>query len=69
MWLEPNPYYGPKDQSQDIRGREMELKYVGHNLSRYDKLGWEKYKKETLAKLKEKKENSVQPPEKSQDKS
>ena len=45
LWLEPDPYYGPKDQSQDIRGREMEKKYLGGNLSRYDKLRFEEFKK------------------------
>ena len=53
LWLEPDPYHGPKDQSQDIRGRKMEMKYTGRNLSRYDKLGFEKFKKEVDAKLKE----------------
>jgi len=38
IWLEPDPIYGPKDQAQDIRGREMEMKYTGMNLSRFDKI-------------------------------
>jgi hypothetical protein len=46
LWLEPTPYYGPKDQSQDIRGLEMEKKYTGSNLRRYDKLPFEQAKKE-----------------------
>ena len=61
MWLEPNPFYGPKDQSQDLAGREMEMKYTGMNISRYDKLPFEsaKAKQETerqsaLRSLKEK---------------
>jgi hypothetical protein len=56
MWLEPDPYYGPKDQSQDVRGREMEKKYTGANLSRWDKFkiedarreaGWEERRAKT----------------------
>jgi hypothetical protein len=49
LWLEPDPYYGPKDQAQDIRGREMEKKYTGTNLSRYDKLQFERQKKKMIA--------------------
>jgi hypothetical protein len=45
LWLEPNPFYGPKDQSQDVGGREMEMKYTGMNISRYDKLPFEAAKK------------------------
>jgi hypothetical protein len=46
LWLEPTPYYGPKDKSQDIRGLEMEKKYTGTNLRRYDKLPFEQTKKD-----------------------
>ena len=56
LWLEPDPYYGPKDQSQDVRGREMEMKYTGGNLSRYHKLQFEKEMKAILKKQ-ESKEN------------
>jgi hypothetical protein len=56
LWFEPDPYYGPKDQSQDVRGREMEMKYTGGNLSRYHKLQFEKEKKASLKKQ-ESKEN------------
>lgn len=45
IWLKPDPIYGPKDQSQDPRGMEMELKYTGHNLSRTDRFAFEKFKK------------------------
>ena len=45
LWLEPDPIYGPKDQAQDLRGKEMELKYTGTNLSRYAKGQFEKAKK------------------------
>lgn len=54
--MEPDPYYGPKDQSQDVRGREMEMKYTGANLSRYNKLQFEKEKK-AIFKKQESKEN------------
>ena len=50
LWLEPNPLYGPKDQSQDIRGREMEMKYTGSNLSRYNKLQFDREKKQIINK-------------------
>jgi len=46
VWLEPNPYYGPKDKSQDIRGLEMEKKYTGTNLRPFDKLPFEQRKKD-----------------------
>jgi len=45
LWLEPDPIYAPKDQSQDLKGKEMELKYTGTNLSRYSKVQFEKVKK------------------------
>jgi len=48
--LEPNPFYGPKDQAQDVRGREMEKKYTGRNLSRYDKHQFDQQKKEIIKK-------------------
>lgn len=62
MWLEPDPIYGPKDQAQDTRGKEMELKYTGRNLSRADKSAIEALKKK---KLTEKKENKAESPIKS----
>jgi hypothetical protein len=46
MWIEPDPYYGPKDQSQDVRGREMEKKYTGGNVSRWDKIKKDESRKE-----------------------
>jgi hypothetical protein len=56
MWLEPDPIYGPKDQAQDARGKEMELKYTGRNLSRGDKSAIEALKKKRLTeKLKDEK--------------
>lgn len=54
--MEPNPIYGPKDQSQDERGREMEKKYTGGNLVRYDKLQFEAIKKKAKSDLKQLKE-------------
>jgi hypothetical protein len=61
LWLEPNPFYGPKDQSQDIRGREMEMKYTGSNLSRYNKLQFDREKQKIIKK--------TQDPEKEAEKS
>jgi hypothetical protein len=55
MWNEPDPYYGPKDQAQDVRGREMEKKYTGKNLSRHDKLRFEAAKKKAIASRNEEK--------------
>ena len=51
IWMEPDPYYGPKDQSQDITGREMEKKYTGRNLSRFDGPALRRAEKEEKAKL------------------
>jgi hypothetical protein len=53
--LEADPIYGPKDQAQDPRGKEMELKYTGRNLSRGDKSAIEAIKKKQLAEKKEEK--------------
>lgn len=53
MWLEPNPFYGPKEKSQDMAGREMEMKYTGRNISRYDKLPFEAAKKKQEAERQE----------------
>jgi len=38
LWLDPDPYYGPKDPSQDLAGLAMEKKYYGDNLGRHDKV-------------------------------
>ena len=53
IWMRPDPYYGPKDQAQDIRGKEMELKYVGVNLRRLDKFMMEQIQKQVTERLKE----------------
>ena len=52
IWLNPDPYYGPKDQAQDIRGKEMELKYLGVNLQRLDKSTIEQLQKQIAAAIK-----------------
>ena len=36
LWQDADPYYGPKDQAQDIRGLEMEKKYTGMNLEKFE---------------------------------
>jgi hypothetical protein len=46
IWLNPNPYYGPKDQAQDVPGREMEKKYTGENLTRFHGYAFKKAMKE-----------------------
>jgi hypothetical protein len=73
MWLEPNPFYGPKDKSQDFAGREMEMKYTGKNISRHDKLPFEAAKKKQEAErqstLKSLKEKVISGDSSSQDKS
>lgn len=58
IWLNPDPYYGPKDQAQDIRGKEMEMKYLGVNLQRLDKSTVEQVQKQVTEKLKERLANN-----------
>jgi len=53
LWLEPDPIYGPKDQAQDPRGQEMELKYTGRILTRGDKSAMEAIKKKRWTENKE----------------
>jgi hypothetical protein len=57
IWLNPDPYYGPKDQAQDIRGKEMELKYLGVNLQRLDKSAVEQLQKQIAAAIKQEESN------------
>lgn len=58
IWLNPDPYYGPKDQAQDIRGKEMEMKYLGVNLQRLDKSTVEQVQKQVTEKMKERLANN-----------
>jgi hypothetical protein len=58
IWLNPDPYYGPKDQAQDIRGKEMEMKYLGVNLHRLDKSTVEQVQKQVTEKMKERLANN-----------
>ena len=57
VWLNPDPYYGPKDQAQDIRGKEMELKYLGVNLQRLHKPTIEQVQKQVTQRIKEEQAN------------
>jgi len=57
LWLDPDPVYAPKDQSQDLKGKEMELKYTATNLSRFAKVQLEKVKK-NAAETKEERQKS-----------
>jgi hypothetical protein len=57
LWHDADPYYGPKDQAQDIRGLEMEKKYTGMNLEKNEQKGFDwafaqakKYRAEQAAK-------------------
>jgi hypothetical protein len=57
IWLNPDPYYGPKDQAQDIRGKEMEMKYLGVNLQRLDKSAVEQLQTQIAAAIKQEESN------------
>jgi hypothetical protein len=57
IWLNPDPYYGPKDQAQDIRGKEMEMKYLGVNLQRLDKSAVEQLQTQIAATIKQEESN------------
>jgi len=67
VWLNPDPYYGPKDQAQDIRGKEMELKYLGVNLQRLDKSAVDQLQKQIAAAIKKEESNPTKDKKQSQD--
>jgi hypothetical protein len=51
--LDPNPYYGPKEKNQDIKGLEMEKKYTDTNLRQHEGGAMARWWKSVLAKAAE----------------